>query len=180
VKGLAKVGIRAERHPRQQVADNRERALRRSAPARSAPWSPPTSPPAASTSTASAMCSISTCRTCRKPMSTVSAAPRAPAPKVSRSSLIAGAEEMGYLRDIEKLIRVALPPKTAARPAPATAPPHPLRTGRTVPRRAALQCSCHGPWSQSWRPGRMKRHRLKRPSPSPRGGGIMPRRSRPA
>ena len=58
---------------------------RRSAPARSAPWSPPTSPPAASTSTASAMWSISTCRTCRKPMSTASAAPRAPAPRASPS-----------------------------------------------------------------------------------------------
>ena len=44
------------RHSRQQVAEPpRARRWRRSAPARSAPWSPPTSPPAASTSTASAM-----------------------------------------------------------------------------------------------------------------------------
>ena len=35
-------------------------------------------------------------------------------------SLVAGAEELAYLRDIEKLIRIALPGKTAARPVIAT------------------------------------------------------------
>ena len=84
-------GARQGRHPRPTPSTATSRRTtasacwRRSAPARSAPWSPPTSPPAASTSTASAMWSISTCRTCRKPMSTASAAPRAPAPTASRS-----------------------------------------------------------------------------------------------
>ncbi len=47
-------------------------------------WSPPTSPRAASMSTASPMSSISNCRKCRKAMSTASAAPRARAPRAWR------------------------------------------------------------------------------------------------
>jgi ATP-dependent RNA helicase RhlE len=53
-------------------------------------------------------------------------------------SLIAGAEEMGYLRDIEKLIRVALPREDRRTPgsrdaAPAAAPRQ-HRGGRSAPR----------------------------------------------
>jgi len=53
-------------------------------------------------------------------------------------SLIAGAEEMGYLRDIEKLIRIALPREDRRTPgsrdaAPATAPRQ-HRGGRSAPR----------------------------------------------
>ncbi len=53
-------------------------------------------------------------------------------------SLIAGAEEMGYLRDIEKLIRIALPREDRRTPgsrdaAPAAAPAH-HRAGRSAPR----------------------------------------------
>ncbi|WP_166302049.1 DEAD/DEAH box helicase [Bradyrhizobium sp. 2S1] len=54
-------------------------------------------------------------------------------------SLIAGAEEMGYLRDIERLIRVTLPREDRRTPgsnhetAPAQAP-HPHRGGRSAPR----------------------------------------------
>ena len=51
-------------------------------------------------------------------------------------SLIAGAEEMGYLRDIERLIRVSLPREDrrtqGGREAPAPAPQH--RPGRPAPR----------------------------------------------
>lgn len=54
-------------------------------------------------------------------------------------SLIAGAEEMGYLRDIERLIRITVPRedrrtqggREAAAPAQAT---HPHRGGRSAPR----------------------------------------------
>ena len=67
-------------------------------------WWPPTSPPAASTSTASPMSSISTCRTCRKAMSTASAAPRGPAPRASRSRFCSR-RRAPLLRDIEKLTR---------------------------------------------------------------------------
>jgi len=52
-------------------------------------------------------------------------------------SLVAGGEEMGYLRDIERLIRVALPREDRRTPgqreaAPAAATPH--RPGRPAPR----------------------------------------------
>ena len=72
--------------PRQQVAEP-ARARARGLPQRraSARWSRPTSPRAASTSTASAMSSTSTCRTFRRAMSIASAAPRAPAPTASQS-----------------------------------------------------------------------------------------------
>jgi len=54
-------------------------------------------------------------------------------------SLIAGAEEMGYLRDIEKLIRIALPREDRRTPgsrdaAPAAAAPRQQRGGRSAPR----------------------------------------------
>jgi ATP-dependent RNA helicase RhlE len=58
-------------------------------------------------------------------------------------SLIAGAEEMGYLRDIERLIRIALPREDRRTPgsrdaAPAAASQHPAqhRNGRSAPRHA--------------------------------------------
>jgi superfamily II DNA/RNA helicase len=51
-------------------------------------------------------------------------------------SLVAGGEEMGYLRDIERLIRIALPREDRRTPgqreAPAAAAPH--RPGRPAPR----------------------------------------------
>jgi len=56
-------------------------------------------------------------------------------------SLIAGAEEMGYLRDIERLIRIALPREDRrtpgsrdAAPAPAQRPAQQHRGGRSAPR----------------------------------------------
>src|SRR5204863_7540367 len=51
-------------------------------------------------------------------------------------SLVAGAEEMGYMRDIEKLIRIALPREDrrtpGSRDAAAPSPQH--RPGRPAPR----------------------------------------------
>ena len=72
-------------------------------------------------------------------MSTTSAAQRAGAEGVA-ISLIAGAEEMGYLHDIEKLIRIALPREDRRTPgsrdaAPAAAPARTI--GVDVPRRVA-------------------------------------------
>ena len=86
VRGLQKAGHRRRGDPRQQVAEP-ARARARGLPRRQAcaRLSPPTSPPAASTSTASATWSITTCRTSRNPTSTASAAPRAPAPRAWRS-----------------------------------------------------------------------------------------------
>jgi ATP-dependent RNA helicase RhlE len=56
-------------------------------------------------------------------------------------SLVAGAEEMGYLRDIERLIRMALPREDRRTPgsreqAPAAAP---HRSGRSAPRAHAAR-----------------------------------------
>ena len=79
-------------------------------------------------------------------------------------SLIAGAEEMGYLRDIERLIRVALPREDRRTPGTprcrACTVPEP---GRTL--RAARPFA--RPWSQSWRPVPRSGAGIKRPSPPP-------------
>jgi ATP-dependent RNA helicase RhlE len=101
-------GIAAEAIHGNKSQNQRERVLAASARAAFAPWSPPTSPPAASTSTASATSSTSTCPTSRRPTSTASAAPRAPARTASRSRFCSH-DEREYLRDIEKLIRIAIP-----------------------------------------------------------------------
>ena len=130
--------------PRQQVAEPaRAHAGGVPQPAASAPWSRPTSPRAASTSTASAMWSTSTCRTFRKATSTASAAPRAPAPRASPSRWSAPTR-CRILRDIQKLIRMEIPatgehgpcrlagPQQASssRPAAATTPQYQARTAR--------------------------------------------------
>ena len=128
-------GLQQRRHqrrgdPRQQVAEP-ARARARELPQRraSACWSPPTSRRAASMSTASATSSTSTCRTSRRATCTASAAPRAPAPKASRSRS-ARHEELPFLRDIEKLIRMAIP-ATGQAPRPAQrAPQQQTRNGR--------------------------------------------------
>ena len=63
-------------------------------------------------------------------------------------SLIAGAEEMGYLRDIERLIRVALPREDRRTPGTRDTAPAPSRsrprTGAHGPRRAATPMAGHG------------------------------------
>ena len=87
-------------------------------------------------------------------------------------SLIAGAEEMGYLRDIERLIRIALPREDRRTPgsrdaAPALAAPC-AAPGRTVraarPHRQAAGLQGHDRGHEF---GDMKRTGIKRPSPSP-------------
>ena len=86
VRGLNKSGIARRRDPRQQVAGPARARARRLPQRQDAhAWSRPTSPPAASTSTASATSSTSICRTSRKATCTASAAPRAPARRASRS-----------------------------------------------------------------------------------------------
>src|SRR5258705_13806315 len=62
-------------------------------------------------------------------------------------SLIAGGEEMAYLRDIEKLIRIALPRedrRTPGHPDPAPAP-SPHRGGRSTPRVHAVRANGAAP-----------------------------------
>ena len=49
-------------------------------------------------------------------------------------SLIAGGEEMGYLRDIERLIRIALPREDRRTPGHRDPAPAPHRAGRSTPR----------------------------------------------
>ena len=92
-------------------------------------------------------------------------------------SLVAGAEEMAYLRDIEKLIRMALPREDRRTPGTRdTAPRAVPEPGRTV--RAARPF----PWSEPWpcAAGRMKRHRAQKALAVPAAVVvIMPRRSRP-
>ena len=111
-QGRARADQRRHRRrgdPRQQVAEASASARsRRFAPARCACSSRPTSPRAASTSTASPTSSTSICRTCRRATCTASAAPRAPAPTGVAISFC-DAEERAFLRDIEKLIRMTIP-----------------------------------------------------------------------
>jgi superfamily II DNA/RNA helicase len=78
-------------------------------------------------------------------------------------SLIAGAEEMGYLRDIERLIRIALPREDRRTPgtrdaAPASQQPAPHRGGRSAPRAHAVR-------------GNEQPHASKGPRRPRRGGG---------
>ena len=90
-------------------------------------------------------------------------------------SLIAGAEEMGYLRDIERLIRMALPREDRRTPGSRdAAPPRRRRTGADGPRRAATGRGQHGR-SRCARP--MKRHRGQKALAVPAAEVvIMPRR----
>ena len=89
----------------------RPRAPRRSPTSRTATcrcWSRPTSPRAASTSTSCRTSSTSSCRTCPRTTCTASAAPAAPAPRARRSRWSASTRN-GFLRDIERLIKRAIP-----------------------------------------------------------------------
>ena len=73
-------------------------------------------------------------------------------------SLVAGAEEMGYLRDIEKLIRMALPREDRRTPGSRDAAPAPRRSiALAGPRRA----------SHAARPNDERAGIVKRPSPTP-------------
>ena len=106
---LEAAGITRRRHPRQQEPEP-ARAGAGGVPQRrrSACWSPPTSPRAASTSIWSATSSTSSCRTCRRATCTASAARRAPAPRAAPSRSC-DAEERDQLRDIERLTRQSIP-----------------------------------------------------------------------
>jgi len=73
-------------------------------------------------------------------------------------SLVAGAEELSYLRDIERLIRITLPREDRRtpgqrEPAPTAAPQH--RSGRPAPR-------AHGARTQETAPGSSKGPRRRR------------------
>jgi superfamily II DNA/RNA helicase len=100
-------------------------------------------------------------------------------------SLVAGAEEIGYLRDIEKLIRVALPKEDRRTPGhrdPAPAPAQ-NRGGRSAPRVHTTRANEAAPGAKGprrrHRPGgnggvpQANRHEANRqePSRSPHGGG---------
>ena len=94
-------------------------------------------------------------------------------------SLIAGAEEMGYLRDIERLIRVALPREDRRTPGTRDARLRRRRsrprTGAHGPRRAA---TTPRPWP--WRPFARSSRRAQKALAVPAAVVvIMPRRSRP-
>jgi ATP-dependent RNA helicase RhlE len=101
-------------------------------------------------------------------------------------SLIAGAEEMGYLRDIEKLIRIALPREDRRTPGHREAAPAPAqhRGARSGPRVHAGRSNEAAPGSKgprrNRRPGgngapQTNRHEASRHEPirpaSPHGGG---------
>ena len=85
-------------------------------------------------------------------------------------SLVAGAEELGYLRDIERLIKISLPkedrrtPGHQQRPAPASAQQH-QRPARNAPHG-------HAPRSNDAAPGSKGPRRRRRP------GGGMPQQDR--
>ena len=85
VRGLNKDGIAAEAIHGNKSQNQRERVLKDFRDGRVRRWWRPTSPPAASTSRASATSSTSICPTSRKATCTASAAPRAPAPTASPS-----------------------------------------------------------------------------------------------
>ena len=89
VRHLAATGSR--RPPFTATSPSRNASARSPDFARANPacWSPPTSPHAASTSTAYRTSSISSCRTCRKTTCTGSAEPREPARPASRSRFAA-------------------------------------------------------------------------------------------
>ena len=174
VRSLGQVRHRRRGDPRQQVAGP-ARARARRLPQRQAcaSWSPPTSPPAASTSTASPTSSTTTCRTCRRPTCTASAAPRAPAPTASRSRS-AITRSAPFLRDIEKLIRMTIPAtdkhgnELPAQPRPATARtegsarPQPPQQIAQPPRPAPSPAR---PWNQNGQPGQPARSPQERDRP---------------
>jgi len=88
-------------------------------------------------------------------------------------SLVAGGEELGYLRDIEKLIRVVLPKEDRRTPghqraAPATAPSQHHRPGRSGHQQG------HGSRSNDAAPGSQGPRRRRRP-----GGGSPQQPGRP-
>jgi translation initiation factor IF-1 len=76
-------------------------------------------------------------------------------------SLVAGAEEMGYMRDIEKLIRIALPREDRRTPGHRDAAPAPTqhRGSRSTPR-------VHGPRANEAAPGAKGPRRGRRPGGS--------------
>ena len=121
----------------------------RSAAARRARWSPPTSPRAASTSTGSAMSSISNCPRSPRPTCTGSAAPRAPATAATRFRC-ATATERELLRNIERLTRLRIftvdrrgangpAPAPVLRKATPAASPERAHTPHNDPRRAGAR-----------------------------------------
>ncbi len=105
-------------------------------------------------------------------------------------SLIAGAEEMGYLRDIERLIRITLPREDRRTPgsrdaAPATAQrPAQHRGGRSAPRAHTARSRTPEDFQRTsnpgvTNPGDMNRHRDQKALAVPAEVVvIMPRRSR--
>jgi len=103
-------------------------------------------------------------------------------------SLVAGAEEMGYLRDIEKLIRIALPREDRRTPGHREAAPTPAqhRGARSAPRAHARGANEGAPGAKGPRRHRRgggnnaapqtnrheaTRHEPHRPSSPPHGGG---------
>jgi ATP-dependent RNA helicase RhlE len=101
-------------------------------------------------------------------------------------SLIAGAEDMGYLRDIERLIRIALPREDRRTPGhreAAPAAPSQHRSGRPAPRPHAARPNDRANESAAASKGPRRRHRnggkngasptthRQEPRRSPQGGG---------
>ena len=93
---------------RRAAEEARDRCSTRSRRASSRSWSPPTSPRAACTSTASRTSTTTTCRSMPRTTCTASAAPRAWAPRATRSASPASATRMG-LPDIEAYIEQKIP-----------------------------------------------------------------------
>ena len=105
-------------------------------------------------------------------------------------SLIAGAEEMGYLRDIERLIRITLPREDRRTPGSRDAAPAPAQRSGAAPRRTFRPARPHGQipglqrtrvqrTSRGTNPGDMNRHRAQKALAVPAAVVvIMPRRSR--
>jgi superfamily II DNA/RNA helicase len=96
-------------------------------------------------------------------------------------SLVAGAEEMAYLRDIERLIRIALPREDRRTPGHRDTAPAPAqhRSGRPAPRPHAARTNETGPASSKGprrrrraggKNGALPTHRQE-PHRSPHGGG---------
>jgi superfamily II DNA/RNA helicase len=96
-------------------------------------------------------------------------------------SLVAGAEEMAYLRDIEKLIRIALPREDRRTPGHRDAPPTPAqhRGARSASHMHAARTNDAAPGSKGRRrrPGghggapQTNRHESPRPSPGGKAHG---------
>ncbi len=158
---LAKARHHGGGDPRQQVASaSASGCSPPSARARCASWSPPTSPPAASTSTASPTWSTTICPTSRRATSTASAAPRAPARPASPSRS-AITTRCRILRAIEKLIRMGLP-----------------ATDRRSPPGTRSRSACSGPERRERRPRRDRQQRGRRGAPQHSHAAQRPRRSR--